>query len=223
MTTLTEDPNTHYLVPTPSEDPGGGSLSFNNPKMHNIQMGSPFPMGGSFQYGSYPPFNSIHPNGIQQQQQQQAFFGPSQQQQPLPQSQPQQSQSQPMKPNLPPGKDDLDILQNLKKIIKDGQHPFFRAVPQPAALASIYMGPIPSQSQAQNRRGETPGDSVEGQSAAGTISGSGLASANDTGRRQPPRMPQGKDRKPGFASVSPGGALQANNNVLCHSLESIHL
>ena len=184
VTTLTEDPNTHYLVPTPSEEPAGASLSFNNPKMQNIQMGSSF---GSYQYGSYPPFNVMHPNV---QQQQQSFLGPSQQQQtlpqqPQPQSQPQQ-QSQPMKLNLPPGKNDLDILQNLKQIIKDGQHPFFRAVPQPAALASIYMGTIPSQYPAQERR-ETPGNSAEGQSAVDTNGVSGPA-ANDTGRRQPPHV-----------------------------------
>ena len=188
VTTLTEDPNTHYLVPTPSEEPAGAS--FNNPKMQNIQMGSSY---GSYQYGSYPPFNIMHPNV---QQQQQSFLGPSQQQQTLPQPQPQsqpQQQSQPMKPTLPPGKNDLDILQNLKKIIKDGQHPFFRAVPQPAALASIYMGTIPSQYQTQERRGETPGDSAEGQSAVDTNGVSGPA-ANDTGRRQPPHMDDSHER-----------------------------
>jgi len=42
-----------------------------------------------------------------------------------------------------PGKGNLEILENLKSIIKDGQHEFYRAVPQPAALASIYMGHIP--------------------------------------------------------------------------------
>ena len=215
VTTLTENPNTPYLVPTPSEEPAGAPLPFNNPKMQNIQMASPFQMGGSYQYGSYPPFNPMHPSAQQQQQQpqqqQKPFFGPSQQQQlsqqqplsqqqqplpqhqqpqplPQPQQQPQQ-QSQPpsMKPTLPPGKNDLDILQNLKKIIKDGQHPFFRAVPQPAALASIYLGTIPSQSQAQGRPGETPGDSTEGQSAIDT-NGVSAPVANDTGTRQLPRM-----------------------------------
>ena len=212
VTTLTEDPNTHYLVPTPSEEPAGASLSFNNPKMQNVQMGSSF---GNYQYGSYPPFNIMHPNV---QQQQQSFLGPSQQQQtlpqqPQPQSQPQQH-SQPMKPNLPPGKNDLDILQNLKQIIKDGQHPFFRAVPQPAALASIYMGTIPSQYQAPERLGETPRDSAEGQSAVDTNGVSGPA-ANDTGRRQPThvddshgRSLQGSDyiplnRAPGDSQPNP--------------------
>lgn len=41
----------------------------------------------------------------------------------------------------PPGSNDLEILQNLKEQIKAGQHDFFRAVPQPQALAAIYLGP----------------------------------------------------------------------------------
>jgi hypothetical protein len=75
-----------------------------------------------------------------------------------------------MKPTLPPGKNDLDILQNLKKIIKDGQHPFFRAVPQPVALASIYMGPtvspVDSRPQPDSRGvpGSSQGQSVDSRS-----------------------------------------------------------
>jgi hypothetical protein len=41
---------------------------------------------------------------------------------------------------------DLDILENLKELIKSGQHEFYRAEPQPAALASVYLGvSFPSQ------------------------------------------------------------------------------
>jgi hypothetical protein len=48
----------------------------------------------------------------------------------------------PAKPiQLPPGKSDLEILQRLKDIIKNGQHEMYRAVPMPAALASHYLGP----------------------------------------------------------------------------------
>jgi hypothetical protein len=39
------------------------------------------------------------------------------------------------------GANDLEILENLKQMIKNGQHEFYRAVPQPAALASLYLGP----------------------------------------------------------------------------------
>ena len=42
---------------------------------------------------------------------------------------------------LPPGENDLEILERLKETIKKGQHEFFRPVPRPAALASIYLGP----------------------------------------------------------------------------------
>ncbi|EIW83553.1 hypothetical protein CONPUDRAFT_136503 [Coniophora puteana RWD-64-598 SS2] len=51
---------------------------------------------------------------------------------------------------LPPGKSDLEILESLKKMIKDGQHEFYRAVPQPTALASLYLGP-PSHSNGSSR------------------------------------------------------------------------
>lgn len=41
----------------------------------------------------------------------------------------------------PPGKNDLEVLENLKTMIKEGQHEIFRAYPKPAALASLYLGP----------------------------------------------------------------------------------
>ncbi|KAI0699887.1 hypothetical protein C8T65DRAFT_658882 [Cerioporus squamosus] len=44
-------------------------------------------------------------------------------------------------PSLPPGQNDLEILERLKETIKSNHHEFFRPVPQPAALASIYLGP----------------------------------------------------------------------------------
>lgn len=42
---------------------------------------------------------------------------------------------------LPPGKNDLEILEKLKDMIKNNQHDVFKPIPNPAALASIYMGP----------------------------------------------------------------------------------
>ncbi|KAI0630032.1 hypothetical protein C8Q77DRAFT_1219708 [Trametes polyzona] len=42
---------------------------------------------------------------------------------------------------LPPGQSDLEILERLKQTIKNNQHELFRPVPQPAALASVYLGP----------------------------------------------------------------------------------
>lgn len=45
-------------------------------------------------------------------------------------------------PSLPPGQGDLEALERLKEIIKSNQHEIFRAVPRPAALASLYKGPL---------------------------------------------------------------------------------
>ena len=43
-------------------------------------------------------------------------------------------------PSLAPGQKDLEILEKLKDSIINDQHDFFRSIPQPAALAKIYMG-----------------------------------------------------------------------------------
>ncbi|KAF8196549.1 hypothetical protein BJ912DRAFT_820633, partial [Pholiota molesta] len=138
VTTLTEDPNTHYLIPTPSEEPAGSHLATQFPgagpvggKVHNMSMGTqPYQIPGNFGFGYPTSFAPIQHSTMHQHQQ------------PQPQSYyPSSPSSQPSaKPALPPGKNDLEILQNLKKIIKDGQHPFYRAVPSPAALASLYKG-----------------------------------------------------------------------------------
>lgn len=47
-------------------------------------------------------------------------------------------------PSLPPGQGDLEALERLKEIIKNNQHDIFRATPQPAALANLYRGTLPS-------------------------------------------------------------------------------
>lgn len=65
-------------------------------------------------------------------------------------------QQQFFQPILPPGKNDLEILENLKTIIKEGQHEFYRAVPQPAALASLYVGHIPPQAHPDQLPQEYP-------------------------------------------------------------------
>ncbi|KAI0328341.1 hypothetical protein GY45DRAFT_1326480 [Cubamyces sp. BRFM 1775] len=61
-----------------------------------------------------------------------------------------QSQTQPIPANsvppqqvLPVGQNDLEILERLKETIKKNQHELFRPIPQPAALASVYLGPKP--------------------------------------------------------------------------------
>ncbi|KAJ7233947.1 hypothetical protein C8J57DRAFT_688728, partial [Mycena rebaudengoi] len=96
VTTLTEDPTTHLLIPTPTEEPA------------KYPLPSPIPVQ-------------------------------------IPVSMPAQFFQQPS---------DLEVLQNLKDMIKNGQHEFYRAVPQPQALAAIYLGPN-AQAYARTPLGDT--------------------------------------------------------------------
>ena len=118
VTTLTEAPDTPYLVPTPSEEPAMSSpfsvaSSSAGNQQQQQQPTTPFPANYQFGFNGF-----IH----QQQQQQQNYY--------------------PQPPMLPPGENDLEILENLKEMIKNGQHECYRAIPNPTALASIYLGPI---------------------------------------------------------------------------------
>lgn len=87
---------------------------------------------------------------------------------------------------LPPGKNDLEILENLKQIIKNGQHEFYRAIPQPAALASLYLGTIPTGEPASNTMEDTRSTSV----AQDDISKENISPVESTTR--PPRL-KGKE------------------------------
>ncbi|KAF4597835.1 hypothetical protein EYR38_006226 [Pleurotus pulmonarius] len=81
---------------------------------------------------------------------------------------------------LPPGEDDLEILEKLKEMIKNGQHEFYRAVPQPRALASLYLGPnAPAHGQPQPEQLQAEKD--------------GPNSPVDQNRTRPPRI-HNKDR-----------------------------
>ncbi|KAF9462327.1 hypothetical protein BDZ94DRAFT_1139625, partial [Collybia nuda] len=140
VTTLTEDPNTPFLVPTSSEEPAGATV-MSSPFSVASSAGNPnnvppanYQVPGSFGYGYNNFVGPIHGNvhhPQHQQQQQQPFYSSQQQQQTI---------------QLPLGKNDLEILEKLKEMIKNGQHEAYKAIPQPAALASIYLGPH-SQSQ----------------------------------------------------------------------------
>lgn len=148
VTTLTEDPNTPYLVPTPSEETPISHLS--------SHLGTKAPMG-SQPYQMSSNFGGIQPYSGTLIPQQQPYLSPSQSQT-MQQSSP-QYQNMP----LPGGKNDLEILQNLKKLILDNQHPAFRAVPQPAALAKLYKNPLPAASQPHGgaNSGETSNSGLE--------------------------------------------------------------
>ncbi|KAH7916595.1 hypothetical protein BJ138DRAFT_289681 [Hygrophoropsis aurantiaca] len=182
VTTFTEDPNTSFLVPLPSEEPAGTNLmsspfsvassggGSNNVPSSGFQIPANFGMNYNFMSGSM--------HGQQQQQQQQYF--------------PQQQ------PILPPGKNDLEVLENLKTLIKEGQHEFYRAVPQPAALASLYLGPLPGQSSVPPHPEQVPSEYQTSGSQAGFDGFSGDASA--------------KSSFPGDSSRQPAGPLKSTNN-----------
>ncbi|KAI0058736.1 hypothetical protein BV25DRAFT_1191972 [Artomyces pyxidatus] len=143
VTTLTgaDDQVTHrpsqnsFLVPTTPDDSAGPSNPMSSPFSVASSSGGPtvganntnsvphtnFQIPASYSAFPYGSFTTpIHPS--QQQHPQQNPFYPSQ--------------------ALPPGQSDLELLERLKETIKNNQHEIFRAFPQPAALASLYKGPI---------------------------------------------------------------------------------
>ncbi|KAJ3487041.1 hypothetical protein NLI96_g3810 [Meripilus lineatus] len=103
-------------------------------------MSSPFSVASSSAPNLSPSFqiptsfahynnNNSYPNYLAQQSPQ--FF-----------SQPTQAQQQ--QQAMPQGQNDLEVLERLKETIKNNQHEYFKPIPQPAALASVYLGPHPS-------------------------------------------------------------------------------
>ncbi|TFK44078.1 hypothetical protein BDQ12DRAFT_672351 [Crucibulum laeve] len=211
VTTLTEDPNSSYLVPTPSEEPAGAALisafAVNTPSVNpNNIPAQVFPMAPNFTFGyngfAGPMHGNVHHQ--QHQPQQQNFF------------------PQPQAPSimLPPGKNDLEILENLKEMIKQGQHEFYRAVPQPAALASLYLGPsAPPQHQVAHHPEQAPHDyhanDAQQQQQVPNQANADPTSPIDVGRR-PPRMQNKEGWDPsGRKPIVPGP--QPQNNVLSAS------
>ncbi|KAI0029466.1 hypothetical protein K488DRAFT_88698 [Vararia minispora EC-137] len=78
-------------------------------------------------------------------------------------------------PSLPAGQADLDALQRLKDVIKNGQHEIFRAIPQPTVLANLYKGSVdlaslsldaPSDKAVSPRAGQKPGPTATANSPA---------------------------------------------------------
>lgn len=112
-----------------------------------------------------------------------------------------------------PGKDDLEKLENLKRIIKSGQHEFYRAIPQPDALAKLYMGVIPSSLPQDGEQGQATFAANPDQnpvtSQPGGASNSSPTSPVDSSRRHP--RYQNKDS----SNVSPR-KLSATNGSSQH-------
>ncbi|KIM83433.1 hypothetical protein PILCRDRAFT_443724 [Piloderma croceum F 1598] len=130
VTTLTEGPNPQFLVPTPSEEPAGANMSspFSVSSSSGAGPNNSIPNGGyqNFAY-SGPPYSSN-------------YMGPTQHGGNI-----QQPQFYQQQPNLPPGRDDLEILENLKAQIKSGQHNRFKATAQPEALLTVYREGLQSE------------------------------------------------------------------------------
>jgi hypothetical protein len=211
VTTLTEDPNTPFLVPTPSEEPAG-----NNPMSSPFSVASssagnanngPYQMPGNYAFGYNNFQGPMHGNVHQQPHQphQPPFYS----------AQPQQQQ-----PILPPGQNDLEVLEKLKELIKNGQHEFYRAVPQPAALASLYLGlNAAPQTQVPHHPEQAP-DFHPGSALVGSplqANPPRPPSPVDLGRR-PPRISSKEGWEPSGLKKAVGattaGGSQPTNNVL---------
>ncbi|KAG6856286.1 hypothetical protein H0H87_005769 [Tephrocybe sp. NHM501043] len=192
VTTLTEDPNTPYLVPLPSEEPAGTLMS------------SPFSVasssaGNAPSSSAYQPPSNYEAFAFTDFTHQPQFFSP----------QAQQQQQQPGKvPAVQlPGANDLERLENLKNIIKTNQHSNYRPIPQPAALAAHYLGPIPPPAEPTQY-----GNNNDGPSQAILATGSGPSSPVDNGRR-PPRLSSKEWENSAQRKLSTTNGVQPANNV----------
>ncbi|RDB16924.1 hypothetical protein Hypma_002392 [Hypsizygus marmoreus] len=221
VTTLTEDPNLPFLVPTPSEEPAGGAILMSSPfsvasssagnQSSAYQMPSTYAFGFNSNNSFGPPMHGPAHHQQQQSQPQQQFYSPQQQQQ-------QQQQQQPIL--LPPGQNDLEILEKLKDMIKNGQHEVYRPIPQPKALASLYLGPsATSKSQLVPHHPEQAPDFQYGNDASNPPPASGPSSSADIGRR-PPRI-QSKDGWDPTGQRRPPVGTQPTINVLSASSPTV--
>lgn len=185
VTTLTEDPDTNLLVPTSSDEPAGGPMSSpfsvasssgggpnsstSNSNNNNSVPNSSFQASNDFGYsGSYNNNRN-------------SYMGPTQHGSGGHQHDYQATVS------LPAGRNDLEILENLKAQIKAGQHGRFRPDPQPLALLAIHQEGLQAHAQQQgvgsygtgyNRNGYDVG-------SAARDSGAKTASSGEESRRVP--------------------------------------
>lgn len=207
VTTLTEGPESSFLVPTSTEEPASNIMSSptfsvassaGGPQMSpaNFQMTpGPFP---AFSYNSYLP--SMSSTAFAPQHPSQQFF---------------HSASQgPLQPSsTQPGQNDLEVLEKLKETIKNGQHEYFRPVPQPAALASVYLGPK-LYTQGSSHADQAPSDSQHPHGFDSQEFSSPASPTNEYGQRprqQASQVREGPGKMNAESSVSD---LPTVNNVL---------
>jgi hypothetical protein len=100
-------------------------------------------------------------------------------------------------PPAAPGQNDLEILEKLKEMIKNNQHSVFKPIPNPAALANVYLGPH-GVSHVPPHPEQIPKDhSLSGQNALHVRSGS-TASIGDVRKASAASI----NSVPGVVSVS---------------------
>ncbi|KAG6884108.1 hypothetical protein C0993_001385 [Termitomyces sp. T159_Od127] len=193
VTTLTEDPNSSYLIPLPSEDPPGALMS------------SPFSIASSAGNGpssAYQPPSSYEAYGVTDFSSQPQVFSQQAQQHQVTQA-----------PAIP-GKNDLERLENLKNIIKANQHANYRPIAQPAALAALYLGPLSTSQLEPN---------TNGPSQAISTTGSGPSSPVDHGRRPPRLQSKDWENAARGKSTTINGSQPTNNVLSDSSPIPAHL
>jgi hypothetical protein len=212
VTTLTEDPNTQFLVPTPSEEPAGANMSSpfsvssssGGGPNSNIPTNGNYQVSGNFGY-SGPPYSSNFVGSVQ-------HSSNANQQQPL--YQPQLA--------LPSGRDDLEILENLKAQIKAGQHDRFQPNPQPLALLNVYQEGLQSEAQYLQQdvtdyqgAGFNQMDYDVGSATSNT--GTGAAPSTDASRRLPHiQTKDAGDQSSARISVQSSPVSGPQPQSLCH-------
>lgn len=169
VTTLTEDPESQLLIPTPTEEPAGAemsspfSISSSNgggPNNNNFQPGAGFGYQGSYENNngnSYMGYNNA---------QSEVFQAPQ--------------------VAMPAGKDDTEILLNLKSMIKAGQH-HYKPIPQPGRLKEIYEAGLVQDQMLRTAGYEGAGYDHNVYEVGSALNGTGpkTSVSTDAGRKHP--------------------------------------
>ncbi|KAF7980374.1 hypothetical protein HWV62_38837 [Athelia sp. TMB] len=186
VTTSSEDPNSSLLVPTPSEQAAISGVPMSSPFSvasssggHNTTSTTTTTPNGNYQPGNFSYSNYSHGNGN----------GASYDGTPIHPQQHQQFDASVPLPTMPPGRNDLEILEKLKAQIKAGQHERFQPRPAPSALLKLYQDGIKSQAAPHPLQGPDgnaiPGHHYDVRSAASSESGPKISPAHDPSHRVP--------------------------------------
>ncbi|KAI0075863.1 hypothetical protein K474DRAFT_1663752 [Panus rudis PR-1116 ss-1] len=201
VTTLTEGPESTFLIPTPTEEPAPAASIMPPPFSSSNQ-----PPNMASNFSPFGPFPNYHPNYI-----------------PGPMSGSPFQQSPQFFPQAqgPPGKSDLELLERLKEMIKNNQHELFRPVPQPAALASLYLGPrnasangshVPPHPEQIPGQQYTPNGGDVASSAPGENGGGAAAAPVGDARRLRPHVSESWTSSSKATGRSEGGAADVATN-----------